>query len=186
MVANMDSSGPDSNFWCPTCQKAFGSEEAWDLHEPCPEDAVAMGEQRAKVAEKSRNTASLMDHVLCRYCMRHCKETILHPLYERTECPPRISDEERDRLRQVRPSTVPNENGRASSATPAHSPMCPGLTEIGMDGFYSFNRHLLNASNTPNDVGDRGQEKATAARVVTPHKTKATFTQARSCVITLN
>ena len=99
----MDSSGPDSNFWCPTCQKAFGSEEAWDLHEPCPEDAVAMGEQRAKVAEKSRNTASLMDHVLCQYCMRHCKKTILHPQYERTKCPPRISDEERDRLRQVRP-----------------------------------------------------------------------------------
>jgi hypothetical protein len=82
----------------------------------------------------------------------------------------------------VRPSTVPIENGQASSATSAtsaHSPMCPGLTEIGVDGFCSFNRHFLNASDTPNNVGDRGQEKAAAARVVTPHKTKAAFTQAR-------
>ena len=111
--------------------------------------------------------------------MRHCKDTILHPQYERTECPPRISDE-RDRLRQVRPLTIPNfENGQASSATPAHSPTCPGLTEIGVDRFCSLNRHLLNASKTPNDVGDKGKEKATAERVVTPHKTKAAFTQAR-------
>jgi hypothetical protein len=151
-----------------------------------------MGTQGAesKVAEKSRDTDSLLDHILGQYCLRHCKDTILHPQYERTECPPRISDEERDRLRKERPSTTPNlegtnnlveyfENGRARSATPAHSPMCPGLNEIGVEGFCSFNRHILNASKTPDNLEDSGPEKVTAARVVTPHKTKAAFTNAR-------
>jgi hypothetical protein len=181
-VVNLISGGPDSNFWCPTCQTSFGSEEAWDYHEPCPKDAVAVGAQgaRSKVAERSRDTDSLMDHILCRYCLRHCKDTILHPQYKRTECPPRISDKERDRLRKERPSTTTNfENGQASSATPAHSQMCPGLNEVGVKGFCSFNRHILNASETPNNLEDSGREKATAARVVSPHKTRAAFTNAR-------
>jgi hypothetical protein len=142
-------------------------------------------------AQEARRLAgdSLLDHIFCRYCRKHWEDTILHPNYERTGCPPRISDEERDNLRKERASTAPYlegtdnyfdyfESGRAHSAKPAHSPICPGFNEMGVEGFCTFDRHILNASEAPGSLEDGDPNEITAARVVTPRKTKASFTNA--------
>jgi hypothetical protein len=121
------------------------------------------------------------------YCQKHWKDTILLFEYERTGCPPRISDEVRDNLRKEKPSTAPNlegtdnyfdyfKNGRARSAKPAHSSMCPGFNKIGVEGFCTFNRHILNTSEAPDNLEDGDPKEVTAARVATPRKTKAAFT----------
>ena len=113
-VANIpDLGGSDSDLLCPTCQKLFETEREMDYHELCSGGTEALGAQGAKdrIAESSRDTDSLLDQILCRYCRKHCEDTILHPNYERTGCPPRISDEERANLLEMRASTAPNLEG---------------------------------------------------------------------------
>jgi hypothetical protein len=43
---------------------------------------------------------------------------------------------------------------------------------------FRVNRHILNASKAPDNLEDGDPKEVTAARVVTPHKTKAAFTNA--------
>jgi hypothetical protein len=191
-VANMpDLGGSDGNLLCPTCQTLLETEREMDYHEPCSGSTEALGAQgaKAKITERSHNTDSLLDQILCRYCQKHCEATILHPNYERTGCPPRISDEEQARLREMRASTAPNldstdnyfdyfENGQAHSARPAHSPICPGFNKMGVEGFCTFDRHILNASGAPGNLEDGDPNEIMAARGVNPRKTKAAFTNA--------
>jgi hypothetical protein len=91
----------DDKKYCHTCRTLFNSEESNDLHEPCPEreresETRAIMAVTVRVAKKSRNTKSPIDQILCRYCKAHCQATIHDPRYERTDCPPRISDQELD------------------------------------------------------------------------------------------
>jgi hypothetical protein len=49
---------------------------------------------------------------------------------------------------------------------------------MGVEGFCTFDRHILNASEAPGSLEDGDPNEITAARVVTPRKTKASFTNA--------
>ena len=138
---------PRRNTYCHTCRTVFNSKERLDRHEPCPQEERE-SETRAvmavtvRVAKKSRDTKSLIDQILCRYCKEHCEATVHDPRYERTECPPRISDQEQSRRRRT---TTPTD-------TPAaHSPACPGLSEDGTGGSCKSHRHIL---KPPNDTGN--------------------------------
>jgi hypothetical protein len=131
----------DKNY-CHTCRTVFNSKESNDRHEPCPEEERESETRAVRVAKKSCNTKSLIDQILCRYCKEHCKTTVHDPHYERTDCPPKISDQEQSRRRRT---TTPKD-------TPdAHSNACPGLSEVGTGGSCTSHRHLL---NPPNDTGN--------------------------------
>ena len=120
-----------------------------------------------RVAEKSHNTKSPIDQMLCRYFKEHCKATIHNPNYKRTECSPRISDREQAHIRQTR---------KPPKAPAAHSSTCPNLNETGMRGPCTSQRHILTAPADTRDVHPNG---TTTKKNITPHKAKAAFTDAR-------
>jgi hypothetical protein len=132
--------------YCHTCRTLFNSKESNDLHEPCPEkeresETRAVMAVTVRVAKKSRDTKSPIDQILCRYCKANCEATIHDPRYERTDCPPRISDQEQSRRRRpTAPTTTPD----------AHSNACPGLVEVGSGGPCTSHRHIL---EPPSDKG---------------------------------
>jgi hypothetical protein len=125
--------------YCPTCCTLFNSKESNDLHEPCPEreresETGAIMAVTVRVANKSRDTKSPIDQILCQYCKAHCEATIHNPRYERTDCPPRISDQELSRRwRPTAPKTTPD----------AHNKTCPGLGEVGSVGPCTSQQHIL-------------------------------------------
>jgi hypothetical protein len=114
-----------------------------------------------RVAEKSRDTKSTIDQILCRYCRAHCEASIHDPPYERTDCPPRISDQELARRRW----------SPATKTTPdAHNKTCPGLGEVGSVGPCTSQRHIL---EPPSDKG------TTTLTSKLPDKAGSVFTDTR-------
>ena len=70
--------------YCRTCRTLFNSERSNDLHEPCPErgresETGTIMAVTVRVAEKSRDTKSTIDQILCRYCREHCEASIHDP-----------------------------------------------------------------------------------------------------------
>ena len=119
---------PRESTYCEVCHAEFCSAEENDRHEPCPQN------EANKIAEKSRETRSHTNQILCRYCKKHCEATIADPRYARTVCLPRISNREQTYRRQ---------SLTATAAPAAHGTACPGLREINTGGQCTLRRHKL-------------------------------------------